>query len=192
MQIKCSLVCRFYEVLMLKKMNVNFKNCDFSHDNWISKLIKKMSRIPAYCWLPGCSNINSILTWIFSQIILCSHCAFCTVTVHFAQWLCILHSDCALDMCHFFLFEVGPKVVPELPKTNSHWSLFCFLCVAWCMLVTFLWHLNLYSGAQLCSRVPIQISQWFSSVWKVSKAVFAVLTRHRLKWDNMVKNPNNP
>lgn len=73
-----------------KTMNVNFKHCGiqfFSHANWISKLVKKMSRIPAYCWPPGCSNINSILTWIFSQIILRSHCAFCTVTVH---WTCVI------------------------------------------------------------------------------------------------------
>jgi hypothetical protein len=119
MQIKCSLIRRFYEVLMItkkKKKEGQFQKLwhafFFPMTTEFQNLSKKMSRIPAYCWPPGCSNINSILTWAFSQI--------------------ILHSHCALNVCNICLiFEVGSKVVPELPKTNSHWSLFCI----------FLWYL---------------------------------------------------
>jgi hypothetical protein len=138
MQIKCSLVRRFYEVLMLtKKMNVNFKHCNiqfFSHDKWISKLAKKNEQDS--CLLLISRMLNFDLDFFPDN---------------FVQSLCIEH------VSYFFFFEVGSKVVPELPKTDSHWSLFCSFCSAWCMLVTFLWHLNLYSGARLCSRVPIQI-----------------------------------
>ena len=91
-----------------------------------------------------------------------------------------------------FFVEVGWKVVPELPKTNSHWSLFFFFCGAWCMLVNSLWHLNLYSGVRLYNRGQIQISQWFTGVWQVVKAVYAVFTKKRLKWDPFVANPQNP
>jgi hypothetical protein len=131
----------------------NFKNCDihfFSYNNWISKLVKKMSRIPAYCWPPGCS------TWIFSQIILRSHCAFCTVTVH---WMCVIFA---------FFFDVGSKVVPELPKTNSHQSLFCFFVVLGVCLLHFcdIWictpvhncaaeyQFRFHNGFQVCERFP--------------------------------------
>ena len=121
MQIKSFLFRRFYEVPMFtKKTNVNFKNCDiqfFSHDNWISKLSTKMSRIPAYCWRPGCSNINSILTWIFSQIILRSHCA--------------------LNVCHicFFFLKSGQKWCQSFqrPTPISHFFVF-FVVFGVCLL----------------------------------------------------------
>ena len=90
----------------------------FSHDNWISKLVKKMSRIPAYCWLAGCSKINSILTWIFSQIILRSHCAFCTVTVHLT---CVIFA---------FFLKLGQKWCQSCQRPTPIGHFFVFL---WCL-----------------------------------------------------------
>ena len=140
-----------------KKMNVNFKNCDiqfFSHDNWISKLSKKMSRIPAYCWPPGCSNINSILTWIFSQIILRSHCAFCAVTVH---WTCVVFA---------FFLKSGQKWCQscQRPTPIGHFFVFfvvfgvCLLhfCDIWiCTLVhncAAEYKFRFHNGLQVCER----------------------------------------
>ena len=87
--------------------------------------------------------------------------------------------------------EVGWKVVPELPKTNSNLSLFFFFCYAWCMLVNSLWNLNLYSGVRPYTRGKIQISQWFTGMWQVLKSVETVFTKKRLKWDRFVANPWN-
>ena len=112
----------------------------------------------------------------FSQslCILHSHSAFC-------QWLCILHIVCAFKVCKIFLVEVGWRVVPELPKTNSHWSLFFSFCGAWCMLVSFLWHLNLSSGVLPYTGGQIQIPQWFTGVWQVVKAVYTVFIKKTVK-----------
>ena len=143
---------------------------------------------------PHKTNEQDACLWLASRILQFElNFNFDVCQDHFAQSLCILHSDCAFKVFKiWFFFKSGEKLCQSCQRPTPIGHCFSFFCDAWCMLFNSLWHLNLYSAIWLYTRGKIQISQWFTGVWKVSKAVFAVLPRHRLKWDNMVENPNNP